>query len=79
MAERVPFNHNVTAAMTVTAVSTAVDYDENNITEAESLEDIMALIESQTTEHAYILATYTAMLQFREILASRHAVGKEMN
>ncbi|MGY3781323.1 lipid II isoglutaminyl synthase subunit MurT [Streptococcus gallolyticus] len=54
-------------------------YDENNITEAESLEDIMALIESQTTEHAYILATYTAMLQFREILASRHAVGKEMN
>ena len=54
-------------------------YDENNITEAESLEEIMALIESQTTEHAYILATYTAMLQFREILASRHAVGKEMN
>jgi UDP-N-acetylmuramoyl-L-alanyl-D-glutamate--2,6-diaminopimelate ligase len=39
----------------------------------------MALIEAQPTDHAYILATYTAMLQFREILASRHAVGKEMN
>ena len=54
-------------------------YDEDKITEAESLEDIMALIEAQSTDHAYILATYTAMLQFREILASRHAVGKEMN
>ena len=54
-------------------------YDDTKITEAESLEDIMTLIESQPTEHAYILATYTAMLQFREILANRHAVGKEMN
>ncbi|WP_218015822.1 DUF1727 domain-containing protein, partial [Streptococcus sobrinus] len=37
------------------------------------------LIEKQEEEHAYILATYTAMLEFREILASRHAVGKEMH
>lgn len=54
-------------------------YDENNITQAEKLEDIIALIEQQESDHAYILATYTAMLEFRELLAQRHAVGKEMN
>ncbi|EHJ52559.1 lipid II isoglutaminyl synthase subunit MurT [Streptococcus macacae] len=53
-------------------------YDEDKIIQAEKLEDIMQLIENQETEHAYILATYTAMLEFREILANRHAVGKEM-
>ncbi len=54
-------------------------YDDKKIRQAEKLEDIMTMIENQETEHAYILATYTAMLEFREILASRHAVGKEMN
>ena len=54
-------------------------YDDSKITEAEKLEDIMSLIENQDSEHAYILATYTAMLEFREILAHRHAVEKEMN
>ena len=39
----------------------------------------MTLIEKQDCDHAYILATYTAMLEFRDILAQRHAVGKEMN
>lgn len=53
-------------------------YEETKITEAPLLTDIMELIEKQDCEHAYILATYTAMLEFREILASRHAVGKEM-
>lgn len=53
-------------------------YDENKITQAEKLEDIMSLIENQETDHAYILATYTAMLEFREILANKKAVGKEM-
>lgn len=55
------------------------DYPEHKIHQAEKLEDIMNLIEKQKTDHAYILATYTAMLEFREILASKHAVGKEMN
>ena len=54
-------------------------YPEEKITQAEKLEDIMALIEKQDCDHAYILATYTAMLEFRDILAQRHAVGKEMN
>lgn len=54
-------------------------YPEHKIHQAEKLEDIMNLIEKQKTDHAYILATYTAMLEFREILASKHAVGKEMN
>lgn len=54
-------------------------YPEDKITQAEKLEDIMSLIEKQDCDHAYILATYTAMLEFRDILAQRHAVGKEMN
>ncbi|MGT2949224.1 lipid II isoglutaminyl synthase subunit MurT [Streptococcus devriesei] len=54
-------------------------YDENKIHQAEKLEDIMTMIEQQETDHAYILATYTAMLEFRSLLASKHAVGKEMN
>lgn len=54
-------------------------YDDQNITEAPLLTDIMQMIENQETDHAYILATYTAMLEFRELLASKNAVGKEMN
>ncbi|MGT2844199.1 lipid II isoglutaminyl synthase subunit MurT [Streptococcus hongkongensis] len=54
-------------------------YDETKITQAEKLEDIMTAILAQETDHAYILATYTAMLQFRELLANRHIVNKEMN
>ena len=55
---------------------TVIDKQNEN---EEKLEDIMALIEKQDCDHAYILATYTAMLEFRDILAQRHAVGKEMN
>lgn len=54
-------------------------YDDKNIIEAPLLTDIMQMIENQETDHAYILATYTAMLEFRELLASKNAVGKEMN
>lgn len=54
-------------------------YDENKITELEKLEDVMAAIQQQEAKHAYILATYTAMLEFRQILANQHLVGKEMN
>lgn len=54
-------------------------YDDTKIKQAEQIEDIMTMIEHQETDHAYILATYTAMLEFREILASKHTVKKEMN
>lgn len=54
-------------------------YDSNKISEKESLEEVMQAIEKQESKHAYILATYTAMLAFRELLASRHVIRKEMN
>lgn len=54
-------------------------YDSRKISEKESLEEVMQAIEKQESKHAYILATYTAMLAFRELLASRHVVRKEMN
>ncbi len=54
-------------------------YDSRKISEKESLEEVMQAIEKQDSKHAYILATYTAMLAFRELLASRHVVRKEMN
>lgn len=54
-------------------------YDSSKISEKESLEEVMQAIEKQHSKHAYILATYTAMLAFRELLASRHVVRKEMN
>ena len=53
-------------------------YDEDKISELNSLEKVLAAIENQESQHAYILATYTAMLELRELLAQRHAVGKEM-
>ena len=54
-------------------------YSEEKMTEAAQLTDIVKFIEEQECKHAYILATYTAMLEFRELLASRHAVRKEMD
>ncbi|MCK1225118.1 lipid II isoglutaminyl synthase subunit MurT [Streptococcus uberis] len=54
-------------------------YDSSKISEKESLEEVMQAIEKQDSKHAYILATYTAMLAFRELLAIRHVVRKEMN
>lgn len=54
-------------------------FDDKAIRQNESLESIFEAIETQETEHAYILATYTAMLEFRDILASHGAVRKEMN
>lgn len=54
-------------------------YPEDKIHQADKLEDIMTFIEHQEADHAYILATYTAMLEFRDILANHNAVGKEMH
>lgn len=53
-------------------------YPEEQIEEIANLEDVIQRIEHQDSKHAYILATYTAMLEFRDLLAQRHAVGKEM-
>ncbi len=53
-------------------------FDEIKLSQAEKLEEIMQAIEKQEAEHAYILATYTAMLEFRSLLADRHVVEKEM-
>ncbi len=44
-----------------------------------NFEDIMALIEKQDCDYAYILATYLPCLNSVIFFAQRHAVGKEMN
>ncbi|MCP1638685.1 UDP-N-acetylmuramoyl-L-alanyl-D-glutamate--2,6-diaminopimelate ligase [Streptococcus gallinaceus] len=53
-------------------------YPEDKITEISDLKSIIEAIKHQDSQHAYILATYTAMLEFREFLAQENAVGKEM-
>ncbi|GFH40024.1 lipid II isoglutaminyl synthase subunit MurT [Pseudolactococcus insecticola] len=53
-------------------------YDKNKITESAKLPDVLDLIEKQDNDHVYILATYTAMLEMRELLSSRHYVNGEM-
>ena len=54
-------------------------YPADQITELKELPEILQLIQNQKSQHAYILATYTAMLEFRELLASHQMVRKEMN
>lgn len=54
-------------------------YDAKRINEVASLSQVFEEIKHQKTRHAYILATYTAMLEFRELLASHQVVRKEMN
>lgn len=53
-------------------------YDEEKIDQLDSLDGILKAIANQESQHAYILATYTAMLEFRDLLAQQHAVRKEM-
>ena len=53
-------------------------YPETQITEIKELPQILQQIKTQSSKHAYILATYTAMLEFRELLAQQDVVGKEM-
>ncbi|WP_066913895.1 lipid II isoglutaminyl synthase subunit MurT [Streptococcus sp. DD12] len=53
-------------------------YPSQDISEMADLKAIFEAIKTQKTQHAYILATYTAMLAFRELLASHQAVNKEM-
>lgn len=54
------------------------DAPEDKVVEKEKLEDILHAIEQQESQHAYILATYTAMLELRDLLAQRQVVRKEM-
>lgn len=54
-------------------------YDAKRINEVANLSQVFEEIKHQKTRHAYILATYTAMLEFRELLADRQVVRKEMN
>lgn len=54
-------------------------YNAEQISEVADLSQFFEEIKSQETKHAYILATYTAMLEFRELLASHQVVRKEMN
>lgn len=53
-------------------------YPAQDITETSDLQEVFNLIQKQDTPHAYILATYTAMLEFRELLANQHIIEKEM-
>lgn len=54
-------------------------YNAEQISEVADLSQVFEEIKNQETKHAYILATYTAMLEFRELLASHQVVRKEMN
>ncbi|MER0123930.1 lipid II isoglutaminyl synthase subunit MurT [Streptococcus sp. ZJ93] len=53
-------------------------YPAEAIDQHEAMTDVLSAIESSPTQHTYILATYTAMLELRDILAQRQIVGKEM-
>ena len=54
-------------------------YPAEKITEMADLKEVFQRIQQQETPHAYILATYTAMLEFRELLAQEHLIEKEMH
>ena len=43
------------------------------------LKEVFKRIQQQETPHAYILATYTAMLEFRELWPKNTWIEKEMH
>ena len=53
-------------------------FNAENISERKELSAVLEAIKESPKEHVYILATYTAMLQMRELLAEGHYLGKEM-
>ncbi|THA54914.1 Mur ligase family protein [Lactococcus lactis] len=53
-------------------------FNAENISERKELSEVLEAIKESPKEHVYILATYTAMLQMRELLAEGHYLGKEM-
>ncbi|WP_159721163.1 Mur ligase family protein [Enterococcus sp. CSURQ0835] len=52
---------------------------EANLTETESLTDVIEQIKTLPTEHVYILATYTAVLQLRKELAQKGYIDGGMD
>lgn len=54
-------------------------FDDSKLSHSEKLETVLEAIKHQKADHAYILATYTAMLAFRELLANHNIIDKEMN
>lgn len=53
-------------------------FDAQKISERKELSEVLEAIKESKKDHVYILATYTAMLQMRELLAESHYLGKEM-
>ncbi len=49
-----------------------------NLTESSSLQEVLDHVKTVPSEHIYILATYTAMLEMRELLAHEHLISGEM-
>lgn len=54
-------------------------YPEDQITESKELSDLLTYIQQAKSKHVYILATYTAMLELRELLAQQQVIRKEMS
>jgi UDP-N-acetylmuramoyl-L-alanyl-D-glutamate--2,6-diaminopimelate ligase len=50
----------------------------SNLTEASNLTEVLENIKVASSKHVYILATYTAMLEMRELLAHEHLISGEM-
>jgi UDP-N-acetylmuramoyl-L-alanyl-D-glutamate--2,6-diaminopimelate ligase len=53
-------------------------FPEDKIDEEESLDDVFKAIQEAPSDHVYILATYTAMLEMRDKLANHNVISKEM-
>jgi hypothetical protein len=52
---------------------------EEKLTEITDLNDVITAIKDLPTEHVYILATYTAVLQLRKSLAAQGYIQGGMN
>lgn len=52
---------------------------EDKLSEIENLEEVITAIKNLPTEHVYILATYTAVLQLRKALTTQGYIQGGMN
>jgi len=52
---------------------------EKNLTEMTEIDQVITAIQELPTEHVYILATYTAVLQLRKSLATQGYIQGGMN
>ncbi|WEV45730.1 Mur ligase family protein [Streptococcaceae bacterium ESL0687] len=53
-------------------------FDQDKIKEEENLNQVLEEILKQDQKHVYILATYTAMLEMRELLRNKNIISGEM-